>query len=140
MPTRAAMSATRASGSVATASSTWPWLVRKVQDGRVGPVSSPTSVLPSSGGDRSMNCASLVWRRGVSPQCSVVSTASGDDPAESDAVGRRERPPVGAGRPEGSTRGRLVVVVAGSARPDEHTSELQSRQYLVFRLLLETKN
>src|SRR3712207_7997289 len=31
------------------------------------------------------------------------------------------------------------VVVAGSARSEEHTSELQSRQYLVCRLLLEKK-
>src|SRR3712207_9196913 len=33
--------------------------------------------------------------------------------------------------------GRLVV---GRARSEEHTSELQSRQYLVCRLLLEKKN
>src|SRR3712207_7748163 len=32
----------------------------------------------------------------------------------------------------------LVVLVAG--RSEEHTSELQSRQYLVCRLLLEKKN
>src|SRR3712207_8485519 len=31
-------------------------------------------------------------------------------------------------------------VVAGSLRSEEHTSELQSRQYLVCRLLLEKKN
>src|SRR3712207_7662372 len=30
--------------------------------------------------------------------------------------------------------------VAGQTRSEEHTSELQSRQYLVFRLLLEKKN
>src|SRR3712207_7736965 len=29
---------------------------------------------------------------------------------------------------------------AGAARSEEHTSELQSRQYLVCRLLLEKKN
>src|SRR3712207_8148200 len=34
--------------------------------------------------------------------------------------------------------GRLVVV--GTTRSEEHTSELQSRQYLVCRLLLEKKN
>src|SRR3712207_7212951 len=33
--------------------------------------------------------------------------------------------------------GRLI---AGPARSEEHTSELQSRQYLVCRLLLEKKN
>src|SRR3712207_8694479 len=34
----------------------------------------------------------------------------------------------------------IVVVVAVLARSEEHTSELQSRQYLVCRLLLEKKN
>src|SRR3712207_8723154 len=32
-----------------------------------------------------------------------------------------------------------VTVAAFAARSEEHTSELQSRQYLVCRLLLETK-
>src|SRR3712207_7626753 len=35
--------------------------------------------------------------------------------------------------------GRLVYA-SGSMRSEEHTSELQSRQYLVCRLLLEKKN
>src|SRR3712207_8436850 len=34
---------------------------------------------------------------------------------------------------------RLVVSVARKYRSEEHTSELQSRQYLVCRLLLEKK-
>src|SRR3712207_7613017 len=38
--------------------------------------------------------------------------------------------------PAGEARGWLSV----AARPEEHTSELQSRQYLVCRLLLEKKN
>src|SRR3712207_7991236 len=33
----------------------------------------------------------------------------------------------------------LAIVVAHGARSEEHTSELQSRQYLVCRLLLEKK-
>src|SRR3712207_6897178 len=33
----------------------------------------------------------------------------------------------------------LVRVIAGFGRSEEHTSELQSRQYLVCRLLLEKK-
>src|SRR3712207_7239055 len=33
----------------------------------------------------------------------------------------------------------VVVAVAAAARSEEHTSELQSRQYLVCRLLLEKK-
>src|SRR3712207_8905909 len=34
---------------------------------------------------------------------------------------------------------RMVLVSAGHERSEEHTSELQSRQYLVCRLLLEKK-
>src|SRR3712207_8993650 len=33
-----------------------------------------------------------------------------------------------------------VVALVGESRSEEHTSELQSRQYLVCRLLLEKKN
>src|SRR3712207_8403630 len=33
----------------------------------------------------------------------------------------------------------IVAVATGVARSEEHTSELQSRQYLVCRLLLEKK-
>src|SRR3712207_7889511 len=40
----------------------------------------------------------------------------------------------GVGRPGGRRRDAL-----GAARSEEHTSELQSRQYLVCRLLLEKK-
>src|SRR5438445_5340705 len=32
------------------------------------------------------------------------------------------------------------IITADAARSEEHTSELQSRQYLVCRLLLEKKN
>src|SRR3712207_7547010 len=35
--------------------------------------------------------------------------------------------------------GNLSVVIFGGARSEEHTSELPSRPYLVFRLLLEKK-
>src|SRR3712207_7207992 len=38
-----------------------------------------------------------------------------------------------------STRAQKPVAAPGSARSEEHTSELQSRQYLVCRLLLEKK-
>src|SRR3712207_7356793 len=62
------------------------------------------------------------------------------------ALGRR--PTSGAERPRGRVRplGRPAVVVRydtpvpgtlAVARSEEHTSELQSRQYLVCRLLLE---
>src|SRR3712207_7285416 len=36
-------------------------------------------------------------------------------------------------------RDRLRLAAAGARRSEEHTSELQSRQYLVCRLLLEKK-
>src|SRR3712207_7571944 len=36
-------------------------------------------------------------------------------------------------------RPRMVDAVQGTTRSEEHTSELQSRQYLVCRLLLEKK-
>src|SRR3712207_8929155 len=42
-------------------------------------------------------------------------------------------PDIAAVRPEGTVEGYLQ-------RSEEHTSELQSRQYLVCRLLLEKKN
>src|SRR3712207_7323070 len=40
---------------------------------------------------------------------------------------------------DGSRRHRLLGCAASHARSEEHTSELQSRQYLVCRLLLEKK-
>src|SRR5258707_11141292 len=43
-------------------------------------------------------------------------------------------------RPPCSRRARNSVGLAHHARSEEHTSELQSRQYLVCRLLLEKKN
>src|SRR3712207_7470889 len=48
--------------------------------------------------------------------------------------------PVELARPGGHDHDRSgEPVVAGLARSEEHTSELQSRQYLVCRLLLEKK-
>src|SRR3712207_7836968 len=40
----------------------------------------------------------------------------------------------------GDERGHLLAGLLHAARSEEHTSELQSRQYLVCRLLLEKKN
>src|SRR3712207_8899263 len=62
--------------------------------------------------------------------------------------GRADRVPLHAGRPIGVKRTFLDLAGAGRLRPpalaetfrsEEHTSELQSRQYLVCRLLLEKK-
>src|SRR3712207_9532149 len=44
-----------------------------------------------------------------------------------------------SGRRDGERRRLLVVERAQPLRSEEHTSELQSRQYLVCRLLLEKK-
>src|SRR3712207_8078448 len=57
----------------------------------------------------------------------------------------RRRPAQGAGRQQGPrpAGGRHAAGPDGPAqvrRSEEHTSELQSRQYLVCRLLLEKKN
>src|SRR3712207_7038479 len=46
------------------------------------------------------------------------------------------RPPQGRGAPDPATQGGGVT---RPGRSEEHTSELQSRQYLVCRLLLEKK-
>src|SRR3712207_7347241 len=58
-------------------------------------------------------------------------------------VGRRrrpdgDRPGAAAERPRRRAAGRAVLRVP-AGRSEEHTSELQSRQYLVCRLLLEKK-
>src|SRR3712207_9376220 len=46
----------------------------------------------------------------------------------------------GARRPDrGDDQGRAGAEIATIGRSEEHTSELQSRQYLVCRLLLEKK-
>src|SRR3712207_8822468 len=53
-------------------------------------------------------------------------------------AGRRRRRAAARG-PGRRGRGALAGVAAAGARSEEHTSELQSRQYLVCRLLLEKK-
>src|SRR3712207_8661186 len=51
-------------------------------------------------------------------------------------AGTRVNRPAGAGRPVCSA---LTIDRSYGRRSEEHTSELQSRQYLVCRLLLEKK-
>src|SRR3712207_8719448 len=72
-------------------------------------------------------CCPLVWD--PSPD------RDAPPPREPTAVGKRivadEQPPGTVGVP---------AVEAREIRSEEHTSELQSRQYLVCRLLLEQKN
>src|SRR3712207_8073530 len=56
--------------------------------------------------------------------------------------GRHRSSWINGGRPNGFEVDRRAVArgVRRGARSEEHTSELQSRQYLVCRLLLEKKN
>src|SRR3712207_8950928 len=74
---------------------------------------------------------------------SDASAAAGDD----SAVAGRQRPEAPSARASwriwvwssvGSSSG--TAAHQPSSRSEEHTSELQSRQYLVCRLLLENKN
>src|SRR3712207_8618327 len=68
-----------------------------------------------------------LFRSGVS----VVNDSCGSfDPADADARGEERLLQLLVRRDAGELRG---------ARSEEHTSELQSRQYLVCRLLLEKK-
>src|SRR2546430_13259275 len=66
------------------------------------------------------------------------------DPAERpcELDGQPVRRAVGGRFPsaQDAVANRLGVVCAGSARSEEHTSELQSQSNLVCRLLLEKKN
>src|SRR5947209_9696620 len=52
---------------------------------------------------------------------------------------REQRADDGAGGRLAEEPAHAVAPDAGAARSEEHTSELQSRQYLVCRLLLEKK-
>src|SRR3712207_8602057 len=67
------------------------------------------------------------------PICSGCEGAEGRRRAPGGEPERRDR---GADRDEEGGRDEDAVII----RSEEHTSELQSRQYLVCRLLLEKKN
>src|SRR3712207_7514693 len=56
-------------------------------------------------------------------------------------LGAHARPILGSRTPSSRSATRLAKITAteNSRRSEEHTSELQSRQYLVCRLLLEKK-
>src|SRR3712207_7567387 len=56
-----------------------------------------------------------------------------------DRDGRPVGSPLEIARNEG-TIAEVAIGASGNNRSEEHTSELQSRQYLVCRLLLEKKN
>src|SRR3712207_7969402 len=65
----------------------------------------------------------------------AISSLSGSRPA----CFRRGTRPDGARKPTMALRVLSVFGTRPEARSEEHTSELQSRQYLVCRLLLEKK-
>src|SRR3712207_8818751 len=67
--------------------------------------------------------------------CDVEEAPDGQRGGERPKSGKRR-----AGKPPRPVRGKRPDVVARVIRSEEHTSELQSRQYLVCRLLLEKKN
>src|SRR3712207_9051978 len=69
-----------------------------------------------------------------------ISDAGGAAAARDHAVPGRARLPRALGVPSGDRARELELHAAPPApRSEEHTSELQSRQYLVCRLLLEKK-
>src|SRR3712207_8828649 len=69
--------------------------------------------------------------------CGVTSPSSRVPPC---SPSRWRRRPCGGGPAERSGTGTTVGTAPRQPRSEEHTSELQSRQYLVCRLLLEKKN
>src|SRR3712207_8576289 len=73
------------------------------------------------------------------PYTTLFRSAADHDPDRPEADGRRDGPPA-ARTDEGPARDRHPHRrAAARGRSEEHTSELQSRQYLVCRLLLEKK-
>src|SRR3712207_7203710 len=75
------------------------------------------------------NTARMNWRQKVNRRLVVVETDAPGPPT------RIHYPHLGL-----AVEHRRVDDLGGSLRSEEHTSELQSRQYLVCRLLLEKKN
>src|SRR3712207_7151889 len=60
-----------------------------------------------------------------------------EDPEDCDGLRKRHRRALR--QPLAHAAGNLQSLIVVSVRSEEHTSELQSRQYLVCRLLLEKK-
>src|SRR3712207_9121636 len=85
----------------------------------------------------SLHDALPIWRPRWSPWRTAPPAPGVDRPGRR-RPGRARRPATVSGAPpRGSRRSRRRPRPAG--RSEEHTSELQSRQYLVCRLLLEKK-
>src|SRR3712207_7565846 len=87
-----------------------------------------------------------LFRSGGGVSSSTRTAAEAGDarhPARSAAKAARRRGVISSlrdGVDDERLRGDAVVALPHPARSEEHTSELQSRQYLVCRLLLEKKN
>src|SRR3712207_6887489 len=72
------------------------------------------------------------------PYTTLFRSPAVEHPGHDQPAGRHRRP--GArGRCPGAGRRRPIGAAPARRRSEEHTSELQSRQYLVCRLLLEKK-
>src|SRR5258707_9759965 len=72
----------------------------------------------------------------------VVGIEDGDDGLQDDGAGVEifvDEVDGASGELDAVVEGLLLRFEAGEGRSEEHTSELQSRQYLVCRLLLEKK-
>src|SRR3712207_8626372 len=75
------------------------------------------------------------------PICRRSRAGSARRPASARAAAHPRRSPCPSTRNAGGRRSaRAAAAAAPLGRSEEHTSELQSRQYLVCRLLLEKKN
>src|SRR3712207_8500739 len=70
---------------------------------------------------------------------SLIRIARAGDPSEPASFKGRQARKYSPGSTSVSTRPSRITTSAPSSRSEEHTSELQSRQYLVCRLLLEKK-
>src|SRR3712207_8052872 len=77
------------------------------------------------------------------PYTTLFRSSTSDSPpgrvALSSASSRSERSRGSTACVSGSPKRQLYSSTRGPSRSEEHTSELQSRQYLVCRLLLEKK-
>src|SRR3712207_7251248 len=71
----------------------------------------------------------------VAPSASASATRRSQSSCDRDT-----RPIRITGRLAEVSQSAALAISSGSPRSEEHTSELQSRQYLVRRLLLEKKN
>src|SRR5438445_8415761 len=104
------------------------------------PVAILARPLPSTLTERAI-CVSVVLRSAVAERGGIAVSFSAIAYTKS-ALGERFRERgktslILLRRPDGESA--MSCRVRGSARSEEHTSELQSRQYLVCRLLLEKK-